>query len=157
VRHNCRVGNAQTNLQATDTVDELTVGVAALFRTIEALRSRDAEAAQLTPTEYRALARICEIGQKTPKKLAISMGMSTGAITAVTDRLVARGLLERVANENDRRSVILQSTPEGYAIMARSYGVYRNAVREAVEHLPEPHLAELCDALERMAAVLDTK
>lgn len=155
--HNCVVGNAQTTTQATDTVDEVTVRVAVLFRSIEALRARDAEAAQLTPTEYRALARICEIGQKTPKKLAISMGMSTGAITAVTDRLVARGLLERVANEKDRRSVILQSTPEGYAIMARSYGVYRAAVRDAVGQLPESLLVEFSDALERMSGVLDTQ
>lgn len=145
------------NLQQTDTVDELTVRVAALFRSIEALRSRDAEAAHLTPTEYRALARVCEIGEKTPKMLAVSMGMSTGAITAVTDRLVASGLLERVANENDRRSVILQATPEGYAIMARSYGVYRDAVREAVEHLPEPQLVEFSGALARVAGLLDTK
>ncbi len=150
------VTQSDPNETARGSVDELPAAITAFFRALESSRSRDALEVQLTPTEYRALARVVEVGTKTPKRLAISMGMSTGAITAIADRLVARGLLERVANEADGRSVMLQPTPAGRELVGRLFGNYSRVIGAAVQHLSDAEVAQLTVVLTNLTEGLNT-
>jgi DNA-binding MarR family transcriptional regulator len=126
-----------------------------LVRSNEKLRLRLAAAETLTSTEFRALARISEVGQKTPKRLAQSLDITSGTVTAVTDRLVERALLERVAHPEDRRSILLQLTPAGRELMDRVYRNYYAAILRAVSPLTEEGIAEVSAPLARLSALLD--
>jgi len=55
-----------------------------------------------------------------PKDICFQFRHNSGALTRVIDQLAARGFLERIRRDRDRRKVELQLTPAG---------------REAVEHL----------------------
>ncbi|MEQ1736461.1 MAG: MarR family transcriptional regulator [Rhodoglobus sp.] len=94
-------------------ISELMTSATAFFRAIEALRDRAAARENMTSTAFRALARLVEFGPKTPKELAALLATSTATITAITDSLVAQGLVMRVPNEADRRSVLLTPTAAG--------------------------------------------
>lgn len=135
-------------------VDEVIVQITDLFRTIETLRARDAAAAHLTSTEYRALFRATATPGFTPKRLADSLGMSTAAITAVTDRLVARELLNRVSNPTDRRSVVLEPTPAARVIVEGALRDFTAHIADAVADVPDECIDEVTAVLARVTEAM---
>lgn len=100
----------------------------------------------MTGSELRALARIAELGAITPKDLADSINMTTGAVTAISSRLVEAGLLRRVGHPSDRRSLLLELTPQGNEIMERLYREYKMVFAHATAGLNE-HDLRVCSAL----------
>jgi DNA-binding MarR family transcriptional regulator len=131
-------------------VIELSDQITAFFRALEAERTRDAESVGLTPTEYRAIARVVQAHEMTPKKLAEAMGMSTGAITAITDHLVQRGLLDRQTNAADRRSITLRPTATARTDVEKLFGAYRALVAEAIADSSDRDIQQLVLTLGRL-------
>jgi len=71
---------------------------------------------------------------RTPKELGAYLEMGTSAVTGLLDRLTKRGFLTRVQNPSDRRSVRIELTPDGFAVV----GVIRSAYRAALQRaLPD--------------------
>jgi DNA-binding MarR family transcriptional regulator len=58
-------------------------------------------------SEIMTLARLAMDDSQGPSELARSLHMTTGAMTAVLDRLVERGHIEREQHSSDRRKVAL--------------------------------------------------
>lgn len=46
------------------------------------------------------------------KDVAAKLQVTSGAVTQLVDTLIARGLIERAENPNDRRSILLRATDE---------------------------------------------
>lgn len=69
---------------------------------------------------------------RTPKELGSYLEMGTGAVTGLLDRLTKRGLLTRVQNPSDRRSVRIALTMSGFAIVGVLRSAYREALRRAL-------------------------
>jgi DNA-binding MarR family transcriptional regulator len=63
-------------------------------------------------TDARCIDLIDQAGGMTAGELAKAAGLTTGAVTAVIDRLEAAGIAQRVPDPNDRRRVRIESTPE---------------------------------------------
>jgi DNA-binding MarR family transcriptional regulator len=78
----------------------------------------------------------------TPKRLAEDLRMTTGAVTAMTDRLVGNGLFVRRPHPTDRRSVHVELTPAGHEVVET---IYRGFVRafSPFAALPDEHLDRL--------------
>lgn len=68
-----------------------------------------ARAAGMTAAERKCAGLLAERGRMTPGELAQATGLTTGAITGIVDRLVKAGFAARIANPNDRRSVIVEA------------------------------------------------
>ena len=134
----------------SDLVLELAGAVSTLVQGVEHLRHRIAESEGLSRTEFRAVARVGEFRQLTPKALAQSLELTNGAVTAVTDRLVASGLMERVPHPDDRRSVLLQLTPLGGQIIARVSDLYRATIADVTSIESTQMLSEVDDFLRRL-------
>ena len=115
-----------------DTVRDLSIAAIAFVRSIETIRHTIAREAQLGSSEFRALSRVVEAGTITPKHLAVSLGLTTGAVTAVSDRLVKLKLIERMPHPSDRRSILLQLTQTGHNVMAGAYETLQQTLGEAV-------------------------
>ncbi|MBF4577928.1 MarR family winged helix-turn-helix transcriptional regulator [Frondihabitans sp. VKM Ac-2883] len=64
-------------------------------------------------TDLDALLQLAEDEPVTPGQLRAHLQLTTGAITAVTDRLDAAGYLTRLQHPTDRRSLLLVLTPTG--------------------------------------------
>ena len=71
-------------------------------------------------TDVEALTRVLVAQQRgtpmTPGGLAEELGLTSGAITAVVDRLERAGHLVRVRDDVDRRKVLLHYSPAGRAL-----------------------------------------
>lgn len=60
------------------------------------------------PTDIRCLDFLSEVRFATAGDLAKITGLTTGAITAVIDRLENAGFVKREADDNDRRKIIIR-------------------------------------------------
>lgn len=61
-------------------------------------------------TDGRCLDVIQQTGRISAGELAERAGLTTGSVTAVIDRLEAKGFVRRVADPDDRRRVLLETT-----------------------------------------------
>lgn len=71
-----------------------------------------ATAHELSLTQLRVLAILRD---RTPamSELASYLGLDRSTVTGLIDRAVGRGLVERIANEADKRSIRIALTPQG--------------------------------------------
>ncbi|SMF55922.1 DNA-binding transcriptional regulator, MarR family [Xaviernesmea oryzae] len=67
----------------------------------------------VTVAEWVFLRALYDRNVMPPSVLAETMGMTRGAISKLADRLLAKGLVERTANGEDRRAHSLSLTEEG--------------------------------------------
>ena len=73
-------------------------------------------------TDSRALDIVERLGPVTAGKLSIDAGLTSGAVTAVIDRLVEKGYVRRVADPDDRRRVLIAKTEKLDEVSKRFYG-----------------------------------
>jgi DNA-binding MarR family transcriptional regulator len=137
---------------ADEDATDLPNAAVALLRSVEVLRAHIASTEHIGTTELRALARISEGGAITPKQLAAALGLTTGAVTSLTDRLVESGLLLRAPHPTDRRSLTLELTPTGTAAMQRISVNFRTAIMAAAEGASEAQIATVAGILQATAA-----
>ena len=60
------------------------------------------------PVEFKAMDHLHETGELTPGQLADRLCLTSGAVTALIDRLERLGWAERAPHPSDRRSVIVR-------------------------------------------------
>jgi DNA-binding MarR family transcriptional regulator len=98
-------------------------------------RSMDETLAQfgLDWAEYKALGLLMQAGEphrSTPGRLGQRMELSSGAITNRLDRMEEAGLLRRLPDPDDRRSVLVELTEHGADTYRSAVGV--QAEKEAL-------------------------
>lgn len=78
-----------------------------------AARIKDSIAAETTNDQYQILRLINAQEQCTSTYLAESFCVGKSSITAIINRLVQAGIIERTRDENDRRQVYLSMSEHG--------------------------------------------
>lgn len=100
--------------------DELTSQVVALFAAINRRYARESEAAatpyELTPLQAKALLAAEE--PVAMRRLAEYLHAEPSNVTAIVDRLEARGLAERRPSPGDRRVKLVAATETGLTVIA---------------------------------------
>jgi DNA-binding MarR family transcriptional regulator len=81
-----------------------------------------AERMGVNRTDARALDIVERLGPVTAGRLSIDAGLTSGAITAVIDRLVEKGYVRRVPDPTDRRRVLIEKTEKLDKVSKRLYG-----------------------------------
>ena len=116
---------------------DIAIRLSAAIRAIDVenrhMRAEMAHMIGLSDNEFGALAYISEVDQPTPKALVHELGLTTGAVTAMIDRLEATGLIERRPHPTDRRSTVLTLTSAGENAREWIYGSYRHAIADAIQ------------------------
>jgi len=115
-----------------------------------------AERMGINRTDHRVMEILNRQGPMTAGDLAEASHLTTGAITAVLDRLERVGFARRVRDTEDRRRVLVEQTPEGTKSGMRYYGPYMNRTFETMSHYNADQLSAIRDFM-REAAALTTK
>ena len=76
-------------------------------------------------------------------------------MTRMIDRLVKKGLIRRVRDEADRRSVRLELTPKGTKLTDELPAVAARALNKLLRGFSRPELDQLKGYLDRMLANAD--
>lgn len=92
---------------------------------------------RMHPTDMNALIYVLLAHQHgelvTPGSLGEELGLTSGAVTAVVDRLERSGSLRRVRDEQDRRRVLLENSPKGLRLADQYFSPIRSRSSEVLD------------------------
>ena len=80
--------------------------------------------------------------------IAIYIGRALSATTTVVDRLVERGLVDRVSDPNDRRLVMCELTDTGRQVLERFWLIGRDRLQMVADLLDDEQLEKAVGGLE---------
>ncbi|MBD0281685.1 MAG: MarR family transcriptional regulator [Thermoleophilaceae bacterium] len=94
------------------------------------------------PAEFKAMDHILATGGLTPGQLGDRLALSSGAVTALVDRLERLGWVKRVPHPTDRRSVIVSKASPKLSAGEAIYESFAEALaREASKMSPKERAA----------------
>ena len=115
-----------------------------------------AEYLGINTTDARAIDLIDQAGRITAGDLAHDLRLSTGAVTAILDRLERAGFARRVADPDDRRRVLIEVTPAVKKASQEIYGDEDDVIAWA-DDFSDAELAVLVRFQDRSMAWLERR
>ena len=116
------------------------------------IRQTAAERFSLSFEQFHLLRHIHR-GLDSNSGLSAALHISRPATSQVVDVLVAKGLIERSPNDQDRRFVRLLLTPSGKALIEAVYDENRNWMMERWSALQPDELTSLIQAFDALQKV----
>jgi len=104
-------------------------------------------------TDMECLALIFFKGLSTPSELARYTGLTSGATTAMLDRLEKAHLIERRRNPQDRRGTLIVLTNERTQEVSAMFASGREAINRLTSSYSESELETLADYFRRLIIV----
>lgn len=111
----------------------------------------------LSESDIDALELLIDTGASTAGRLAELMGLTTGAVTRVIDRLEQAGYVRRESDPSDRRRVVVEVVPERVASVESVLASLERAAAQEVERYSPEQLALINDFLARMAHLTEAE
>lgn len=102
---------------------------------------------QLSVPQLRVLAYLGRMPGACLSDVAGHLGVTSPTASAMVDRLVRRGLVERTQHPDERRRVVLRLTAEGMALLERARAFTRAQLGQALATLSERELRCLDEGL----------
>jgi DNA-binding MarR family transcriptional regulator len=106
-------------------------------------------------TDLRCIDALIQSGPTTPGQLAGRLGLTTGSVTALLDRLQRLGYLTRTPDPTDRRRILVDATAEATAKAAAVYGPLAEEGAKDIARYSVTELELLIDYLRRGRALQD--
>jgi DNA-binding MarR family transcriptional regulator len=105
------------------------------------------------PAEFKAMDHILASGGLTPGQLGDRLALTSGAVTALVDRLERLGWVKRVPHPTDRRSVIVSKASAKLSAGERIYGRFAKALAQAADELTPSERAACVRFLQAAAEI----
>jgi DNA-binding MarR family transcriptional regulator len=103
----------------------------------------------LNATDMECIGLLFLKGVSTPSELARHTGLTSGATTAMLDRLEKAGLIERRPNPDDRRGTLIVPAKSSAEKAAAWFASARKAQDELISSYSEKELEMIADVFER--------
>lgn len=127
--------------------------ISRLAMILDQVRAKAHQAHGLQPWEFDVLAALRRVGapyRLTPSQLVAATHVTSGTMTNRIDRLVEVGYVERSANPEDGRGVLVALLPAGRQRVDAALGDLLAAEAELSSHLGEDARAELTRLLRQL-------
>ena len=105
----------------------------------------------LTPLQFATLVKLRDLGQVSQNQLGRYTAMDAATMQGVIKRLIARKLIERRADAEDRRRLVLRLTPAGKAVVDAAAPVGREITELTLAPLTLPERTAFLALLRRLA------
>jgi DNA-binding MarR family transcriptional regulator len=109
----------------------------------------------LTIAQLKSLVFIDHEGCTNFRKLAAALEVTPSNLTGIVDRLVDQGLVSRQENPDDRRVLLLRTTEEGKAVLAKLSEKRASHLTEILADLSSEELTSLGQALATFCAAAE--
>ncbi len=130
----------RANQNATDKMDEAAAHVLGINR-----------------TDSRCMDVVQQRGRIAAGELAAETALTTGTVTAVIDRLEAKGYFRRVTDPGDRRRVLVELTDLAQERAAELYGPLADRALPAIGSMTTDQLLTVIDFLERGTEIVERR
>ncbi|MDO8412052.1 MAG: MarR family winged helix-turn-helix transcriptional regulator [Phenylobacterium sp.] len=138
-------------------VSDALVAIRRIVRAAE-FASRDlARSTGLTPSQLIVLQIVAREGEPGAGAIAEAARLSQATVTALLDKLEARGLLVRRRSNEDRRRISIELTPDGRRTLAEMPDVLQDRFAARFDKLADWEQASIIAGLERVAALLNAE
>ncbi|WP_143415092.1 MarR family transcriptional regulator [Geobacillus sp. E263] len=108
----------------------------------------------MTNDQYYLLRYIKKKAKCTSTELASMFGVNKSAITAMTNRLAEKGLLQRARDKNDRRVIYLTLTKKGDEWIANAEEKIHKLVESFITKFSEREIESFIQTYEKLARIL---
>jgi DNA-binding MarR family transcriptional regulator len=108
----------------------------------------------MTNDQYYLLRYIKRKAKCTSTELASMFGVNKSAITAMTNRLVKKGLIQRTRDQNDRRVVYLTLTERGDEWITETEEKIHKLVESFITKFSEEEIETFIQTYEKLARIL---
>lgn len=118
------------------------------------------EHANIEPWEFDVLATLRRSGAPfclSPSELFTMTMVTSGTMTNRLTQLQKKGLIERLANPNDKRSLLVQLTKKGTELIDGVMTVYLKFENELLADMDGTELAQLNDILKKMEYKIESR
>ncbi|MEA5392157.1 MarR family transcriptional regulator [Cyanobium gracile UHCC 0139] len=138
----------------TPTIVALLDGVRALYGAMDRFDAHTAAALAIDRTAVRAI-NLMEHGPVSPGQIAAALGLTSGAVTALLQRLEQAGHIRRVdTSDGRRRDAVL--TTAGQRAAQRAFDRLGNTIAAHFADLSAPQVFQAAEALRLLASAFDT-
>jgi DNA-binding MarR family transcriptional regulator len=103
----------------------------------------------INPTDLECLDLILMSGSATAGEIGRRTGLTSGAVTGLIDRLERLALVERTADPNDRRKVLVKVRADKVAQIAAHFAPMEKAMKDLLAGYTREQLRLLADFAER--------
>jgi DNA-binding MarR family transcriptional regulator len=138
-------------------IGELLAAVRANQNATDQMDDAAARGMGVNRTDSRCLDAVEQFGPITAGRLAEVAGLTTGAVTAVIDRLVAKDYLRRVPDPNDRRRVMVEVTAKLEERAGRYYGPLAEAAFPFLSRYSSADLQTIADFLRASTEIVEKR
>lgn len=104
----------------------------------------------LNPTRFAVLKLLDDPAGRRPVDLTQPLLMEKSSVTRLIDRLVQEGLVQRIADPDDRRSQRLIITPKGVALREQARQFHDRSLDERMGVLDSDEQDRLSDLLDKL-------
>ena len=118
-------------------------------------RNAMSESMGVNVTDMECLRLLFMKGVASPSELARITGLSSGATTAMLDRLEKAGLIERRPNPDDRRGSLVVPAKAGAERVASWFESARKALDELISTYSDDELETIADIFEQFTKLWD--
>ena len=118
-------------------------------------RNAASESAGVNVTDMECLRLLFLKGTASPSELARHTGLSSGATTAMLDRLEKAGMIERKPNPDDRRGTLIAPAKSSGEKAASWFESARAAQDKLISSYSESELEIISDVFERFTKLWD--
>ncbi len=112
-----------------------------------------AERVGLHPTDVQCLNLLELVGTCTPGKMTEGMGLTTGGVTVMLDRLEKAGYVKREPNPDDRRSVLVRVSEKKMEQIDIHYAEVAKQFEAHIALMPDADLKVVIDFLKQVNAI----
>ncbi len=135
----------------------LGAGLRSYQRSVDAFDEVVAKYLGVNRTDLRGLDVLLEQGEATPGYLADALGLTTGSITTMVDRLEKLGYVERRPDPSDRRRVAVRPTAKVSGLAGKIYGPLAESGGRLMAGYSKPQLEWLIRVLQEIQAEQETQ
>ena len=108
----------------------------------------------LTPAQMHAIEILGHQESLRMKELAQKLGVTTGTLTVMIDRLEQNGLISRMPHKKDRRSIIIVLTEKGQKYFKEHHKLHLGLTRKITSSLTEDEAKQLYAFMEKLVSLL---
>ncbi len=137
--------------------DQIVASIRRIIRAIDLQSRRLQDRHELTGPQLATLREAYKVGQPSISALARAVHLSQPTVSGIVTRLERRGLVARKRSEGDRRSVVIDVTNEGLAVLDEAPSLLQERFRAELARLEDWERHWMLSALERIASMMDAE
>jgi DNA-binding MarR family transcriptional regulator len=149
--------SAYTKVGGQETLQRVVTAISRLGRRLDVFYREQFEELNISHGEWTVLSTLAVAAGSTPSKLADICGVSPSTMTHRLDRMVARDLVTRSPDPDNRTRILVTLAPTGWELFRRSILDAEVVESRILSPLSAEERAQLAALLEKVVAGLRTQ